>query len=376
MKDPARRAAVRTARALPMSQPRPTTVWPAILGCLLAISSVGCQTYPANYSYPVYQPGSVVPYNGAPVGVPGGYQGGGIVPPGQSFPQSGMYPQQGGPGGYPPGGAPPFTPGYNPNYALPPVNSNPNPGAGSLPPGTGFRSTEIEGDNLGPAAPFPNGTTTPTTSRPKMPADDRFPSVPVYSDPNDQPTSGPPVNNTNTRAPNKGSFGSESFQEEINAGQQKANKLKALETEEPTVPAAAVPKKAGMTMNDVDGSTQDFIAPVDTRMVQQNIIQTAQHLERAPIHRPYGRAANGQAWFRGVVDFDEQERTWYLIYNPQPDESDERGGIVTLLEHPHLQYLRSDDTVLIEGVFEPQATDRYGHPKYRISNVKRLVPPQ
>jgi hypothetical protein len=354
-----------------MSQPRPTICLP-ILGCLLALSAAGCQTYApygyggqGNYSYPVYQPGAVVPYNGPVNGVPGTMQGG-VILPGQTFPQGGPPP-----GAFGPGGAPPFNPGANPAYQLPPVNRSPGFGVN---PQIGVQGVDAAGDNFGPPGQFPGaGANTPNPpnplTRPKMPADERFPAVPDYPDPTSQPASsvrprtGPP----------KGAFGGESIQDDMDAGRRETQKLKEIETEDPLVPAAALPKKTSMIIHDGD---EQFLPPLNSQGGQPQIIQTAQHTERAPAHRPYGRAGNRQAWFRGVVDFDEQEKTWYLIYNPNPDEDDERGGIVTLLDHPNLQFVRGDDTVLIEGVFVPDATDRYGHPRYRINTIKRLVAPQ
>ncbi|MDB5386662.1 MAG: hypothetical protein JWM11_2308 [Planctomycetaceae bacterium] len=365
-----------------MYQPRPTSYSTPLLGCLLAISAVGCQTYapsgygaPGNYSYPVYQPGTVMPYNGPTNGVPGGFQGGRVIPPGQTFPQPGMFPQNGMPGGYPngqlpPGVAPPFNPQANPNYQLPPVNQNPGNGT-NLQPG-GIQGADVDGATFGQPGQFPNS---PNSQRPKMPAEERL-AVPMYDDPSAQSGTTAPVNNTKPRTAPPANFGGpEDFNGDLEPGKRATQKLKESE-DEPAVPAAAVPKKTSMIIQDTDGSTQEFMPPLDTQLAQQGVIQTAQHIERAPVQRPYGRAANGHGWFRGVVDFDQQEKTWYLIYNPTPDESDARGGIVTLLEHPNLQFLRSDDTVLVEGIFEPAATDRYGHPKYRINTVKRLVAPQ
>lgn len=378
-----------------MSQPRPTICLPALLGCLLATSAVGCQSfgpsgyggYPGNYNnYPVYQPGQVVPYQGAPGGMsapgtiispqPGTY------PQSGAYPQPSPYPQSGFQNTYPPGGAPPFNPGFNPNYSLPSGNQNPgmapdpayrpNPGVGTNPRPA---LQGAEADEFGQPGQFPGATgTSNTTTRPRMPADEKFP-VPDYNDPSQPGSTTPPVNSTNRSVPPAVDLGEESFQGPINGSKRATQKLEDIE-EEITPPTTAIPKKTSMLENEADGATVDFVPPVAGRAAR-NIIQTAQHQEGPPTTiRPYGRAVNGEAWFRGIVDFDEEEKTWYLIYNPQPAEADERGGIVTLLDHPLLQHLRSDDTVLVEGAFNPQSTDRYGHPRYQIQSVTRLVPPQ
>jgi len=364
-----------------MSQPRTAINLPLLLGCLLTLSAVGCQSfgpngyggYPGNYNqYPVYQPGTVVPYNNGPQG--------GVILPGNSFSQQPggfpqPYPQSGLPGGYPPGAAPPFNPAFNPNYSLPPVNRNPGFGSGAQP---GIQGADSGDENFGQLGQFPGANdATPAGTRPRMPAEERL-SVPDYDDVMIQPGgTTPPVNNTNRRnAPNV-DLGPESFQGEINGGKRARDKLEF--DDEQTPPTTLIPKKTSMRQQDTDGSTIDFEPPVNkdfTRQKSRNIIQTAQHLEGFPTIRPYGRASNGQAWFRGVVDFDEQDRTWYLIYNPEPDANDERGGIVTLMEHPALQYLKSDDTVLVEGNFNQLETDRYGNAKYQINLVKQLVVPQ
>jgi hypothetical protein len=398
-----------------MCKPRPTIYSAPLLGCLLAISAVGCQSYtPYGYgggagNYPVYQPGTVVPYNGPVNGIQGG-----VITPGQNFaPPVGQYPP---PGSFPPGGqfqpgqfpqggaggAPPFRPGYNPNYSLPAVNPNNGTGTGVVPPPDPLREVEA-GDDFGQPGQFPpttGGAGGQRTSRPQMPPEEKLKQVPNYDDPLSQTTTGNPVNRTKTRS-NADAMGAESLQEDISTGKGPAQKLENIEEEPIGQPAARAPRKGGAMINQDPAATdQQFLPPLNPKSEQTQVastdiastdiadtgiaqraqvvprdkIQMVQYTEREPVNRSYGRATNGHAWFRGVVDYDEQEKTWYLIYNPDPEERDERGGIITLQDHPDLQFVRSDDTILVEGHFDPGAMDVYGQPKYRIAKVNRLLP--
>jgi hypothetical protein len=322
-----------------MSQPQTKSTLNRLWCGLLAVTCVGCQTYsPYGYGgysggYPMYnQPGQVMPYGGP------GIQSGTTVMP---------VPEAGYPGGYPAGNLGPgaMTPnGYPPggNYGIPP------------------QGADISGDNLGPAGQFPGASAPPRPNVPLPPTDPNYLNGPG--------TATPP----RTRRPAPNSIdpgGPADFNGDQSTGAEKATqKLKKMETSSPGVPDAA------MIRTVIDGT--EFPPPV-TRNNRSGIIQTSQHVDAgiaARDLRPYGRAPNGQAWFRGLVDFDEQENAWYLIYNPEPDASDKQGGTITLVEHPHLKLFKPDEVILVEGQFDPSETDRYGNPKYRAEVVRRLIP--
>ncbi len=333
----------------PQTVSRLTHLWCGIV----VFSSIGCQTYspygygnyPGNYGTPVYtQSGQPVPY-----GSPGMPPGAMVGPPPGGF--QGTYPP---PGGFPPGyqGAPP--PG-----TVTPATPFPNVPNGPLP----RQGADVSSDGLGAQGQFPGAST--NAPLPNVPAGaDK--SVPNYSDPNEPnvPRRPPAATPDITDEANFRGGGN-------NGSQEATQRLKQEE---------AIPGKAGASFTGNRTDEIMFAPPPkqrNPRSAQSGIIQTAQHVEAgsgAQQLRPYGRAPNGQDWFRGLIDFDEQENLWYLIYNPEPDIRDPQGGIITLIEHPHLSLLQGDDVVLIEGQFDLTQLDANNRPKYRANSVRRLVP--
>lgn len=326
-----------------MFQP-PAVIRLTYLWCgVLVLLSTGCQTY-SPYGYGNYsggynsqyyqQPGQAMPYGST--GIP---QGATVMP--QSGFQGG-YPS----GGPPPGAYPPGAPAYVPGSVTP---ATPYP---NVPNGPMQQGVDNSPGGLGQPGAFPSSG----AARPRMPSDDRG-MVPDYGDPDLQ---------TNPRRSPAATpeIGDEAnFKQGINPLKQAQDKLKGLETESN--------KPTGVVAM---GAESDTAA---RRSAQSGLIQTAEHTVAAQPEgqlRPYGRAPNGHAWFRGLVDFDEQENTWYLIYNPEPNPKDPQGGTITLIEHPHLRLLTGDDVVLVEGQFDASDLDQHGQPKYRLSTVRRLIP--
>lgn len=286
------------------------------------------------------QPGQMAPYGAT--GVP---QGTTVLPIPQNGYPNGSYP---GTGTYPGAGA------------VTPATPYPNV------PGQGYpQGVDGSGGNLGTPGAFPDSG---STGRPRMPREEER-LVPNYNDPTTSPAVAP--NPKKPAGPSVEIGEPDDFNSEINGSQKSTEKLKKMET-------SGIPHESAMLDADLHGA--EFTPPV-TRKVStagaSGIIQTAQHVDAIlgtrELH-PYGRAANGRAWFRGLVDFDEQENAWYLIYNPEPDASDKQGGTITLVEHPHLKLFKGDDVVLVEGDFDPTVTDRNGNAKYRATFIRRLIP--
>ncbi len=80
---------------------------------------------------------------------------------------------------------------------------------------------------------------------------------------------------------------------------------------------------------------------------------------------PYGYDAVAYRWLRGIVDFDEQQQRWILIYNPNPGPRDTYKGQIALINNGQLQNIHNNDVVLVEGQVEFSA----GLPQYRISKL-------
>jgi len=90
--------------------------------------------------------------------------------------------------------------------------------------------------------------------------------------------------------------------------------------------------------------------------------------------KPYGRDlehANPQ-WLRGIVDYDDQEQTWQIIYAANPDPRDQNGGSLTLGKHPELARCRTGDIVTVKGAIDNSQTDLRGKPIYALDAVTVL----
>ena len=90
---------------------------------------------------------------------------------------------------------------------------------------------------------------------------------------------------------------------------------------------------------------------------------------------PYGRDTKhaNPTWLRGVIDYDEQERTWFIVYAANVDKFDQNGGSLTLGNHPNLSRCRSGDIVLVEGAINANTTDARGKPIYALDKVTQLT---
>ncbi len=92
---------------------------------------------------------------------------------------------------------------------------------------------------------------------------------------------------------------------------------------------------------------------------------------------PYGHDAIGYRWLRGLVDFDERQKAWVLIYNPSPGPQDAYRGQITLIDNGQLQTLQNNDVVLVEGQVDPAFRDPgTGKPQFRIQKLHGPLAPK
>ena len=316
----------------PQTVSRLTHLWCGVV----VLTSVGCQTYspygygsyPGSYGAPVYQqPGQPVYGSPGMAPVP-------MVPPGGSYPPPGGFQ-----GGYQ--GAPAFTPG-----TVTPATPTPNVPNGLMPQQSG------DANGFGPSGQFP-GSNPPT---PNVPAGANK-AVPDYPDPDSmqrRPATTPRIDDDTAE------------------GAERATERLKRESSSFRRPGAA--------LTAANADEIQFTPPVNqsgARNAPSGIIQTAQHIESASVPnqlRPYGRAQDGHAWFRGLIDFDVQQNQWYLIYNPEPDINDRQGGMITLVERPEFSLLPRDNPVTIEGGFDAAQLNAEGHQKYRANVIRPLIP--
>lgn len=317
-----------------------------ILASLLALgATAGCQTYGPHsygqnnyngyYGGPAYSsPGMMQPY-GAPTTMSPG------LPPGATYSPAPAYGMSPGPG---------FNsqPGFN---NQPGFNPTPNFNPTYTPLGG-----QING-NVGNAQPFPNAGPS-ASARPQMPGDEKL--VPNYQDPGSPLSPRTPVRTPEMSDP-------AGFKEGFNAPQNSKNALKAMEEDQ----AAVTPRTAPRTGVATNGTLEPmaYTVPVMAHGTQKVAENTGR-----PMPNPYARAKDQQSWFRGLVDFDAQDQAWFVVYDAEAPETDPLGGSITLAHDPRLDGLRPDDVVLIEGEFDVSEVDRGGNPKYRLTNIERLVP--
>ena len=86
--------------------------------------------------------------------------------------------------------------------------------------------------------------------------------------------------------------------------------------------------------------------------------------------RPYGHDAQFQ-WIKGVLDYDDANKTWVIMYDDNPSPADRLGGELTLAEHRLLERVRPNDAVRIEGSFDQFEKDANGKPVYLITRLKK-----
>ena len=106
-------------------------------------------------------------------------------------------------------------------------------------------------------------------------------------------------------------------------------------------------------------------------------IQTVRYEEPQPAAKlnPYGRDTKhaNPTWLRGVVDYDQKQRTWSILYSANPDPRDPNGGVLTLASHPNLAKCRLGEVVLVEGAIDASQTDARGKSIYVLDNVTPLT---
>ncbi len=96
-------------------------------------------------------------------------------------------------------------------------------------------------------------------------------------------------------------------------------------------------------------------------------------LPASTVKDKFGYDAEGYSWLKGVIEFNPKLQIWHLTYSQNPDDNDQYGGEVTLKNTAHFKYLRSGETVRVEGQFDAQQADRLGKPLYEVVRMIRDV---
>jgi hypothetical protein len=90
---------------------------------------------------------------------------------------------------------------------------------------------------------------------------------------------------------------------------------------------------------------------------------------------PHDHDRNAYRWIRGTVDYDEEDKSWYLIYNLTPDEHDVHEGGLTLLGDPVLLgALHDGDVVQVEGEVHKSAEGHRHSSVFHVEKLENLAP--
>lgn len=385
-------------------------VWrsPHALFLVALVATTGCYSYspagrypsaPGYYSSPppgVYsQPGV---FTSPPYGQPGGVPPGAIMGPGTTYPPGSAAPPD---GFIPPGGG--FGPNGNtpPSGNLPPSGGYPGdtyPGSSNPTYGPSNRGP-INGGPSDPSAPRPGPNTRPFDTQPapfesNAPRTDRRTVPPARSldTPNNtnatpfesQPApfeSGQPNRERFTRPrgsgganPPAGGTGSGTFEGGVtpfgseNGG---AATRPMPSTDGPATAARALtPVNEGPKLQ----APPESVVPAGAEFAAPIIKAEA---SRKPLRHPnpHDHDRNAWRWIRGTVDYDEEDKSWYLIYNLTPDEHDRHQGGLTLLGDPVvLGALHDGDVVQVEGEVH-KAVEGFRHSSvFHVEKLETLAP--
>lgn len=101
-------------------------------------------------------------------------------------------------------------------------------------------------------------------------------------------------------------------------------------------------------------------------------LQLAAH-QASSASNPYGYDATGYRWLKGLVDYDEEQRAWLLIYDTTPDSQDIYRGQITLFGSSLLAQLQNNEFVMVEGRVDNSVRDAgTGKPQYRVETLRGI----
>ena len=307
----------------------------------------GCWT-PAPYGYSTY-PGYYAPPNQ-----------GFVAPPGSPMSPGITYP--------PPQLGPPAMPGNGGNWGpTPSISPGPmSPGPMTPGPMTPGPMTPLPG---GPPQSYNGGSA--TFSDPKI-GSARQPEIPVPEpvDPGPRVSPGPagqPPPDQNTSP--FGSDGEKPF------GQGTQMQVPKRDDGGPQAVAADGPEPFEAPL-ERGGKPDSGVVAVAAKTVDGMTAdgKTVDSKRAANSANRYDYDRTSYSYLRGVVDFNTRDKSWNIIYSPNPDPNDKYGGAFQLVDNSKLNTLHDGDVVFIQGRVNPQQVDVRGKPKYEIGEeVARIT---
>jgi hypothetical protein len=140
-----------------------------------------------------------------------------------------------------------------------------------------------------------------------------------------------------------------------------------------------VPQRVGGPQSIASREPEPFEAPLDRGgKIDTGVVEVAAKTVDAKtrIQSPnrYDYDRTSYSYVRGVVDFNSHDKTWHIIYSPNPERTDKYGGAFELIVCPKLRQLHDGDVVFIQGRVHPRIVDSRGKPKYEVGNeVARIT---
>jgi hypothetical protein len=136
-------------------------------------------------------------------------------------------------------------------------------------------------------------------------------------------------------------------------------------------------KMSGQTDDAATASVQHADGAQNPDPFQKPVTLDPESAHRSPegLLIPYGYDQNEYRWLRGVVDYDETDKSWHILYAPKPAREDKFGGAIRLLPHQALDTLHAGDVVKIQGEVDYDSRETAtGKPQYRIAELGRYKP--
>ena len=229
---------------------------------------------------------------------------------------------------------------------------------GTFPPANSFDGGLTPTPDPGAGGTFPpsNSGTTPYNFDPNLPSNSSPGLVPNYGDPETLP---PSSGSGTFEGDNREPFRSDGASFQPNDATQAVGSVRfERDTASRELQLTAHQPPTAESEPVVFTSDEMFQSAENTAIVTQK-------------PNPYGYDAVGYRWLRGIVDFDEKEQSWILIYNPAPGPQDAYKGQIMLVDNGQMRNIKSNDVVLVEG----QVDLSTGRPHYRIAKlIGPLVP--
>lgn len=80
------------------------------------------------------------------------------------------------------------------------------------------------------------------------------------------------------------------------------------------------------------------------------------------------------AWVQGIVEYDDQNSLWVVMYSDRPRPTDPYGGELTLADDPELSRLRSGEVYRIYGSLDQTERDARGRPLFQMTKAELRRP--